>query len=400
MNRLFDQHQPLFRHIFLAEWFLLILAMIMNSLALPFRHGLAVQSMIVSLVMLTMLALLSLQFPDRPTDRLLKRVCFIAAHFILVTAVLISGISTVSMPLYLLTIAKICLLLEGRPRSVVLGFCLFAAPVAYSVKVNIAYILGNHALPSSLITVILCGILVNIGNIGLMCVVAVWMLSLVSEQRLRDKAERLSREVESLAKEVERARIAREVHDTLGHTLTSLKLQLEVVRRFEGVDAFKAREALQTAEQLAARSLSDVRITLGSIRNADSSFNFNEAVDALVKDAQSSEVLSVQTELVQADIPGTVGYQLFRILQECMTNTLKHAEAKSVKITATACDGIVKLVFKDDGKGLNGSSGADRYGMKGMQERVGNLKGKLSIESASDGGTQVTVEVPIEGAAT
>src|SRR5262249_44277827 len=160
-------------------------------------------------------ALTSLHFPDRAEDGPIKRLLYVLSEFALTTAVLLFGISTVSMPLYLVAIAKACLLLAGRLRSFVLGLFLFLAPVAYSCKVNIAYVFGHGSPPSSIVTIILTGLLVNIGNIGLMCVVAVWMLSLVSEQRLRDKAERLSKEVEKLAKEVERARIAREVHDTL-----------------------------------------------------------------------------------------------------------------------------------------------------------------------------------------
>lgn len=395
MNRFLTQHQPLFRHIFLAEWFLLILALGMSALILPLRHSVAAASLVVSLIMLTLLALLSLTFPDRPGDRALKRVCFIVAEFSLVSLALFSGISTVIMPLYLTVLAKACLLFDGRSRSVILGLCLLAAPICYGVRTNIAYILAQGELPGQLLAIVVCGLLVNVGYIGLMCVVAVWMLSLVNEQQLRQKAERLSGEVEALAQEVERARIAREVHDTLGHSLTSLKLQLEVARRFQGQDEEKARAALSTAEELAARSLLDVRLALKGIRNAECGFSFTQAVDELAKQAKLNERLEVDTDIDRVELPGEIGYQIFRVVQECMTNTLKHADARSVRITASTCNGVLKLIFKDDGKGLPATAGADRYGMKGMEERVQHLRGKLIVESASGKGTQVTVEVPL-----
>jgi signal transduction histidine kinase len=157
----------------------------------------------------------------------------------------------------------------------------------------------------------------------LMVVVAVLMLSLLSEQHLRVETERLARENEKLGAELERMRIAREIHDTLGHSLTSLKLQLELADRLIDSDPEKARAALTQAEGLAARSLTDTRVALQSMRQAQ--FDFVPAVRQLVAEVEANSQLQVHLQLAETlpPPPPPVAYQLCvaRIIDE-------HAQAR------------------------------------------------------------------------
>jgi signal transduction histidine kinase len=324
-------------------------------------------------------------------------------HLDFARAAVFFGSATFVMPLYLAVLARACLLLHGQPLYIVGGLCLVVQVLINSFKVKLPQMAAAAEPAAQLAVMLACGFILNIGTFALMLVVTGLVASLVSEQRLREKSEQLSREVESLAKELERTRIARELHDTLGHSLTSLKLQLEVARRFACDDSRRSHAALETAEELAARSLSDVRVALNAIRKDD--FDFRQAVDALVQEAQSTGALVVLTDLPAAPLPRDVAYQIYRVIQECLTNTIKHADAAHVRIHATTGDGTLRLVFEDDGKGIggggsggkggNGERKPDSYGLKGMQERIDGLKGKLVVASRESGGTAVTVEVPL-----
>ena len=218
------------------------------------------------------------------------------------------------------------------------------------------------------------------------------MMSLVSEQKSRLKSEQLAREVEQLAAELERSRIAREIHDTLGHTLTSLKLQMEVARQYDDLDRERSKVAFGRAEQLSALALTDVRLALQSLR--EQNFDLEAAINSLKANAESSGRLTIETSLDKADLPSSTSYQLFRIIQECLTNTMKHASATRVEISIKVEQDNLILLAKDDGVGLPESIGSSSYGLKGMRERVANLSGTIDISNSEGAGTAVTVTMP------
>ena len=228
---------------------------------------------------------------------------------------------------------------------------------------------------------------------ALMIVVAWWMQTLISEQELRKKSEQLAVENQALAGALERSRIAREIHDSLGHTLTSLKVQLELAHRLFDRDIGKAKVAVEQAEELAARSLTDTRVALQSIRNSD--FNFENAVGELVRDAESNGAVSVICELSEHHVSNAAAYQLYRVVQECLTNALKHAQATEVCITLRQHTEQVQLEVRDNGIGFDPSETSDGFGIKGIRERIGSLSGTVQLESKRLGGTTVSVTLPI-----
>src|SRR4029450_11420868 len=184
-------------------------------------------------------------------------------------------------------------------------------------------------------------VLMTYGVIVIMVLVALLTLALAAEQRSRLKAESLSKEVEQLATQLERTRIAREIHDSLGHTLTSLNIQLEVARKFSQVDSARSAEALQPAKELASQTLTDMRMAVQSIRQAD--FNFEQELESLVDRIRRSQTLEIDCKLDLPSLPLTTSYQLYRVIQECLTNVLKHAEASKVGIELSHKTGQVEV---------------------------------------------------------
>jgi signal transduction histidine kinase len=219
-------------------------------------------------------------------------------------------------------------------------------------------------------------------------------LSLLAEQNQRLETERLSREVETLATELERTRIAREIHDSLGHTLTSLNIQLDIARKLNERDPQKSTDALELAKQLASQSLTDVRMAIQSIRES-ADFNFENAVQGLVDDVKQSQSVDVELKLDVENLPSSVGFQLFRVIQECLTNVMKHANASQVKIELEQNGEKLRLNVSDNGCGMPTDEQHSGFGIRGMRERIESMNGTVAISAQPNQGTHINVSIPV-----
>jgi signal transduction histidine kinase len=333
--------------------------------------------------MLTSLAVFSLYWPeDKPRW---FRITFCLIELAVLAGASLLGIYRWIAPLYLVMIARSSLLVdqEDLPK-VVLAACV-SQFAWYFVHAFVSLPAGVWS--QMLATAMISALMMTASTSILVVVVAILMRTLISEQLLRD-------ENEILATELERTRIAREIHDTVGHSLTSLKIQLELANRLIERGDDKAKDALSQAEQLAARSLTDTRVALQSIRNSD--FDFTKALDELVRELRSTG--TVQVNLDCAEVPkmsNAISYQLYRVIQECMTNTLKHAQANQLTVRLSEHDGQVKLEVNDDGKGFESDTICDGFGLKGLRERISSLHGEVVVASHQGKGTTVTVSVPL-----
>jgi signal transduction histidine kinase len=217
--------------------------------------------------------------------------------------------------------------------------------------------------------------------------------TLAAEQKSRAEAERLAAEVQELAVTLERTRIARDIHDSLGHTLTSLNIQLDVARKLQERDPEKARESLIAAKALASQSLSDVRAVVHSIREAE--FDFNEALDLLIAKTKQSDALNIKLECDVATVPSPLAHHFFCIVQECLTNVQRHAHATMVAIKLKKEANNLLLVINDNGCGFSYGDLSPGFGIKGMRERAESMGGTLAVETEKAQGTTVSVRVPL-----
>ena len=140
------------------------------------------------------------------------------------------------------------------------------------------------------------------------------MFLLVAESRSRKRAEKLAKEVELLATVVERNRIARDIHDSLGHTLTSLAVQLELAEKTNSINANKSTQALQNARQLADRSLREVRTTISAIRDED--FNLSKAILALIEQFRKDDLFEIRAKINLPHFPLHTSHQIYCIIKE------------------------------------------------------------------------------------
>jgi signal transduction histidine kinase len=213
----------------------------------------------------------------------------------------------------------------------------------------------------------------------------------LSRQVARDS---LRRVVEG--QELERQRLARELHDETGQALTSILLGLKAVEDAPNVEA--AHAAAADLRELVVGTLQDVRRLAVELRpKALDDFGLVAAVERLVQTFTEATGIDVQFEaqLTTQRLPEAVETTLYRIVQEALTNVVKHAKARKVSILLVRRDGTATVVIEDDGRGFDPGVLQDGLGLLGMRERVGLLDGRLTVESSPQTGTTLAVEVPL-----
>lgn len=212
---------------------------------------------------------------------------------------------------------------------------------------------------------------------------------------------RLAGESARLARVEERARLAREIHDTLAQGLTAITLHLESALRHLDQRPGQARERLERALDTARMSLEEARRSVLNLRAAPLAGNpLPEAVQALARRFTSESGIRVRVRTEGArPLPLAVEAELFRIAQEALTNVRRHARATEVELALDYAPRRVRLTVTDNGRGFDPAAvAADRQGIVGMRERAALLGGQLRVYSRTGGrkpGTRITASVPL-----
>ncbi len=195
----------------------------------------------------------------------------------------------------------------------------------------------------------------------------------------------------------ERERLARDLHDTLGHALSTLTVQLEAARRLQGRDPERAGAQLTDAQVLARQAMQDLRAALDDLRAEPP-----PSLDALVQDLatplarqhgwQLNLTVAVPTEALAPQLV----LALRPVLAEALVNIARHAGAARVWVTASVQGGWLDLTVEDDGVGLPARPTLQgHYGLRGQRERLTALGGQLELGGRPEGGTRLDVRVPL-----
>jgi signal transduction histidine kinase len=242
--------------------------------------------------------------------------------------------------------------------------------------------------------------------------VAMFAQMRLNEQQAREHAEQLMEDLkeanvqlaayatqaEELAMTQERNRLAREIHDNLGHYLTIVNVQIEAARAVMDSDPGRALDAMNKAQELTQKGLTQVRESVAALRESPvSNRPLGEAIASLVKEAQSTGIV---TEFKVAGEPHTlenkVALALYRVAQEGLTNVQRHARASRVDVLLDFQPSEVRLEVKDNGVGAEETAGG--FGLLGIRERMQLLGGRLEISTGVGQGFCLTASVPISPA--
>ncbi len=221
------------------------------------------------------------------------------------------------------------------------------------------------------------------------------------QTELRQTLEReraLNQRVESMEALEERHRIAREIHDSLGHLLVALNIQLESALALWEPDPEQAYVLLQEAKQLGSESLEAVRQSVSDMRvDPLQGKLLEDAIAKLVTEFRSITGILPECDIkLNRPLSQTTSATLFRVLQEGLTNICKHANASTVSIRICTESDYLSLVLKDDGQGFSMNNNSPGFGLQGMQERMMNLGGSVELISQPGMGCQVIAQFPYQ----
>ncbi len=217
------------------------------------------------------------------------------------------------------------------------------------------------------------------------------------------RLQRYAAAVEQLTIIRERNRMARELHDTLAHSLSAVTVQLEAVRSLWSVDAKAAHRMLDQADQVARRGLTEARRSLQDLRATPlQDLGLVAALRELAETAAERSGASLELHLpgrIAGSLPPAVEQGVYRIAQETLENVVRHAQAGSLLVRLERDGSRLALTIEDDGLGtdLDAESAPpeDQLGIRGMQERASLIEGELHITSQPGQGTSVHLTVPL-----
>jgi signal transduction histidine kinase len=225
-------------------------------------------------------------------------------------------------------------------------------------------------------------------------------------QEARERALRAEREREErarLAVAEERARIARELHDVVGHSVSVMTVQASAVRRLLEPEQEREREALLIVEQTGREAMAEMRRMVGVLRRPEEAPALApqpslEHLDKLVEQARESGLpvtLKIEGDAVR--LPAGVDLTAYRLVQEGLTNALKHARAQHAEVLVRYSNGFVELSVTDDGSG-DGGGDSGGHGLVGMRERISVYGGNLEAGPRPEGGFRLRATLPVGGA--
>ncbi len=223
----------------------------------------------------------------------------------------------------------------------------------------------------------------------------------VANQQLKQYAD----QVEELAVAEERNRLAREMHDTIGHRLTVSAVQLEGAHKLISKDPARAETMVAVVREQIRDALYELRSTVATLREPlYAGLSLQTAVRRVIESFERASDLKLATH-ISDDLPVVSdAYRIAfsRALQESLTNIHKHANAQHAQIDLAMIDGMIELKVSDDGKGLSGIKGSEEdriqgFGLLGMRERAGQLGGSVTISDRDGGGTVVQFRLPAPG---
>jgi signal transduction histidine kinase len=207
-----------------------------------------------------------------------------------------------------------------------------------------------------------------------------------------------AQQIEDLAAVRERNRIARDIHDSLGHALTAQNIQLRTAVRLWQQDTQRAKPFLEQAERLSAVAMQEVRQAVSTLRaDAHEERPLEAAIASLANDFRQGTGIDVVTQIqLDAPVPWAIVRASYRIVQEALTNSCKYAEATEIKIQVSTTPESVYLLIADNGKGFNPNDTSSGFGLQGMQERIATFNGDFQLKTAPGAGCQITVQIPLQ----
>ena len=347
-----------------------------------------------------------------PTGAAVSKWGYIAVQFglILLATSLTNWQSPFLMP-YLVVVIRGYLIFRGWDRWVLTGLA-FGIAIA-SLSIPLLDLQGlqsefTEPTPLTIENVRTISMVIGIYGILLSGLILTFVLLLV-EALLSERASRkqlatahhqlrqYALRIEDHAALQERNRIAREIHDAVGHNLTALRIQLENALLFSRSDTDKTESHLEIAQQLAAKALAEIRQSVSTLRSDPlQGKSLVTVLEQLCLDFQQ-QVTGEFIHNINVSVPITaeMSATVYRLVQEAMTNVVRHSRADQIKLQVKTESGYLWLVLDDNGIGFDPAKNTAGFGINSMRERTAAMGGQFQIITALGQGCQLKVQLPL-----
>lgn len=388
------QPQP-FRFLLYTEWLMLGSCSIMAAIEAWETQSIPIQHVFV----LAALALMGWMLPGGKTP---TRYLYTAIEMGLIFYGTTLGYLHILPTLYLIVLIRSCFLFEPPGRWIVAGLSLmlFLVHQVQYLRTIAPLMLPNVQQQQIWMHQVAEALMFGLGLFFVSQLVSTLLaerraqeqLSLAHEQ-LRDYA----LQIEDLAAVQERNRIAREIHDSLGHALTTLNVQLQTALKLWQHDPTEAKPFLEQAQRLGKVAMQEVRQSVHALR-ADGATDepLEQAIATLVTEFEQSTGIQVAVRVgLQSLPPAPIAKAIYRVIQEALTNIYKHAAATVVQINVRQSGDRIYLSIRDDGCGFQLQATTGGFGLHSMRERIMAVQGHFQIEAEPGKGCCILVEVPL-----
>ncbi|WNC15845.1 sensor histidine kinase [Brevibacillus brevis] len=225
-----------------------------------------------------------------------------------------------------------------------------------------------------------------------------WEEQVASLQRLSNHNAALADQLRQAAVTEERQRLARELHDAVSQQLFAIAMTTAALKRLIEKNPQRAAQQIELVEEMAAAAQAEMRALLLHLRPATlQNKSLKEAIIELLDELTRKNDMEITWEIEAVEgLPSGIEDHLFRILQESLSNTLRHARASQIAVKLFTLQDQVRLRVTDDGVGFDpDGEKLTSYGLRSMQERVTEVGGSMEIYSAIGKGTQIEVRIPL-----
>jgi signal transduction histidine kinase len=397
MKHLVPRQNDPFQHLVHLERFLL-LAVVLLELFVPSPFFKLNRIPWVGIASIAGFGLAGLQLPQHQ----LQKVWYILLQLgLLLLATFVGGIRLFPF-LYIVLVIRSCWIFAplGQVWVAVMSFLFSLLTLAYYVSYTKLPIELPEQLLSRLWVLALC--FVCLFGLTLMFVLLL-MNAILSERKSLEKLaianEQLRRyalRIEDQATLQERNRIAREIHDSLGHSLTGLNIQLETALKLIAIDPQKAQPFLASAKTLGTSALRDIRSSVSLLRSTPlHGDSLKPSLNELIQNFHRTTGILPHCRLdISPTLSTELSTALYRIVQESLTNICKYGNAKTVQIDLHRTLSTHVLSVQDDGKGFDINQNTTGFGIQGMRERTLALGGTFQVRSQPGAGCCITATFP------
>jgi len=380
------------------EWILLGIIAIIEFLRFPFPH--LPRFPLLNLLGLAVFGVMGLRLPTQKS----VKVIYTGVEIGLVLLVSLVGKLRMLPLMLIILVIRNCFIFERQSRLIITGFAFVLFLMreidrfqSRSLRLRPSFRPPRLAMPERWLFILLSSIVV----FGLVLVFLQLLVDAVlAERRSRDELakanaqlRRYAVQIEDMATLQERNRIAREIHDSLGHSLITFNLHLEAALRLLESNPAEAKDFLLEVKQIAATALQDVRQSVATLRsNPLQGQSLEDAIASLIEEFHKSTGILPDYQInLSYPVTPDVKMASYRIIQESLTNIYKHAKATEVSIQIWT-DSQFHLIIQDNGRGFDVTQNTTGFGLQGMRERTQALGGHFTINTAPGQGCQVMVD--------